>query len=129
MKKLITFAVLSLLLMPVTQCFAASAMDVLGTTDGAILGFTPSNKVILYYGNQDDGTNAQTYVAIAKHTGGDRAYGTTTKTNLLVTNQDDDCVSLDALACIRLGTTNATEFNANDNGDDNIDGLTNWNIL
>ena len=127
MKKLLTIAAFSLLLMPAAPVFAADALVVLTTAQGAELGFTPSNSVSLYYANDVASTTPQWYVATAKHTGGDRAYGTTAKTNLLVTARNDDCVGADSEACAT--TVGATNMTAANNGQDNVDGLTGWTIL
>ncbi len=130
MKKLLTIAALSFLLLPASQAFAGDTLSKLSTTNGAILGFTPSNSVKLYYASDqvsNSGNSPQWYVASAKHTGGDRAYGTTAKTNLLVTPQHDDCVGQDSVAC--AATVGATALTASANGQDNVDGLTNWSIL
>lgn len=128
MKRLLIFTAFSLLLIPVSQSFAAmSDTDILGTADGATLGFTPSNKVVMFYAS-DSASNNQTYVAMAKHTGGDRAYATTTRTNLLVTDPHDDCPGTDAIICVGKLPGSVTVLDLA-NGVDNVEGLTGWTVL
>ena len=138
MKKLLTIAAFSFLIMPATPAFSFDALTALTTTKGAVLGFTPSNSVTLYYANDmvsgtssggAAGASSQWYVATAKHTGGDRAYGTTAKTNLLVTPRHDDCVGADSVTCAAALTTPATVLTASGYGQSNVDALTGWTVL
>ena len=126
MKKLLLLASFSLLLIPANQAFADSAPIAITPANSATLGFSASNSVELLYGEASFTSGGpQSYVAMAKHSGGDKVFGTTTNTNLIVTATDDDCKGANIAACLGSVTTNALD--ADLNGEfGNVENLNGW---
>lgn len=131
MKKLILCTLLTFVLFPITQASASSTAEVLAVGVGAQIGFNASTNVDLLYANETFAAPAspQAYVVMAKHIAGDKVIGTTSMSNLVQGNSFDDCKGLATLACIAV--TDPTVLTADDNGNDNIDGLTvaGWKAL
>ncbi|MCF8069565.1 MAG: hypothetical protein K9L30_13355 [Desulfobacterales bacterium] len=125
MKKLIIITLLTFVFSPLTQAFAGSVAEVLAPGVGAKIGFNASTNVDLLYGNESFVAPAspQAYVVMAKHIAGNKVIATTSMSNLVQSNTVEDCKGLDTLACIGLADLTATLLNADDNGNDNIDGL------
>jgi|GEM_PF-6112277 len=127
MKKILILTAFALLLCPVTQSFAASTASSLQGNVGPTLGFDHSNGVELLYGEDTSvsSTTPQGYVAMAKHSGGDKLFGTTTKTNLIVAPTTSKCRGATVAACLGF-ITGTSALAGDDNGQDNIDGLSGW---